>query len=123
MDVDLPLDHFLQTQPAILDAVRKDPDFLYDLYAALCNTEWVRVDNVTKEEFVEALQGENTYSVSWRTAGAICAQIYNLVYPDKETKDYSDYYCAGCEGRTSDKMREIALSFGWEIRVFTEGNT
>ncbi len=116
MDIDGPVDHFLKTQPAILAEVRKDPDFLYDLYAALCNTEWVRVSGQTKEEFIEVLEAA-TYSVSWRTAGAICAEIYNLIYPDKETKDYLDYYCAGSEGQVSDRMCEIALSFGWVIRT------
>lgn len=109
------MDLNLETHPLILAEAAKDSTFLNELYAALCNTEWIRTDNKTKEEFVEALQGENRYSVSWRTAGAICAEIYNRVYIDGEVKSYLDYYCGGNESRVSPRVEQIAHELGWDI--------
>jgi hypothetical protein len=109
------MDLSLETYPRILAEAANDSTFLNELYAALCNTVWIRRDNRTKEEFVEVLQGENKFFVSWRVAGCICADIYNRVYVAGEVKSYIDYYCGGNEGEVSPRVEQVMYELGWDI--------
>jgi hypothetical protein len=57
----------------------EDYNFAQNFYAALCNTVW----DYKNQDF----------SVSWRTAGNVVAEIRNSLFNYKE--DYMDYYCTG----------------------------
>ena len=106
--------------PKIVARVREDTVYAQNLYAALCNTEW------QEQDVVEILR-DRTWSCSWRTAGAIVADI-------RGEGDYLDWYCSGMmrghpddmgttadgidrgylgEGHVSDLVREDLLAIGW----------
>jgi hypothetical protein len=109
------LGHFLhQNIDVLAEEAKKDEHFLYELYGALCNTDWIRQVS-DKDTFVSCLKGDNVYGTSWRGAGAICADIYNHAFPNKEPNDYLSYYCSGSEGRVSERVASIAARLGWKI--------
>ena len=65
----------------IVDKIRGDDAYAQNFYAALCNQEWY------EQDAWEILR-DHTWSVSWRTAGAIVADI-------RGEGDYLDWYCTG----------------------------
>jgi hypothetical protein len=75
------LEYDLRTTDWILEKVRSSEAYAQNLYAALCNREF------TKLEMVPILK-EQTWSCSWRYAGGIIADM-------KGEGDYIDYYCSG----------------------------
>ena len=97
-----------------VEAAKNDADFLHRLYGSLCNTDWIKGCS-DKEEFISCLKGENVFAMSWRAAGAVCADIYNQAFPEKEQHDYMDYYCSGNEGKVFEDISEFVAQFGWKI--------
>ena len=86
-----------------------------NLYAAMCNNLFYKDD----EE----------YSVSWRVAGGIVADIRNTAIENWTKKeDYIDYYCSGMSDRNgylpesvvSDEIREDLLKLGWTIKPYED---
>ena len=65
----------------IVDKVRASEAYAQNLYAAMCNREWQYQD-------VWCLLTDRTWGCSWRTAGAIVADI-------RGEGDYMDWYCSG----------------------------
>jgi hypothetical protein len=80
--------------------------FAQNLYAALCNTDWV-------------YRGK-PFSVSWRGSGRIVSEIRNKLFLHSE--DYLSFYCSGIscdyddrpeergflpEGRVSEEIKEF----------------
>lgn len=59
----------------------KDDIYAQNLYAALCNNEFIRSDLVSYLK-------EEKWSCSWRYAGGIIADI-------RKEGDYMDWYCSG----------------------------
>jgi hypothetical protein len=94
----------------ICDKVCESDTYAQNLYAALCNNEFVKneVLSILKEEF---------WSCSWRYAGGIIADIRH------DGQDYMDWYCSGSaeaygfasEGCVTDEIREDLLKLGWII--------
>ena len=74
------LERELKQSPLILEKV-KDDRYSQNLYAALCNMEWQKVEvlPVLKEEL---------WHCSWRYAGGIVAEL-------RFEGDYLDWYCSG----------------------------
>lgn len=68
--------------------VRNSRVYAQNLYAALCNMRWQKIDilPILKDEF---------WSCSWRSAGGIVAELRNA------DEDYIDWYCSGIRGNTS----------------------
>ena len=65
----------------IVDKIRGDDAYAQNFYAALCNQSW-------RENNAWEILRDHTWSVSWRTAGAIVADI-------RGEGDYLDWYCTG----------------------------
>ena len=71
----------LRTTDWILEKVRADDAYAQNLYAAMCNNEFV------KREMWPLLKDQR-WSCSWRYAGGIIAHM-------QQKGDYIDWYCSG----------------------------
>lgn len=71
----------LRTTDWILDKVRSSDRYAQNLYAALCNMSWQRLD-------VMPILQDQLWGCSWRYAGGIIADM-------REQGDYIDWYCSG----------------------------
>lgn len=121
------LEYDLLTTDWILEKVRNDEAYAQNLYASMCNTDFVRND------VWPLLKGEK-WSCSWRYAGGIIADM-------KQKGDYIDWYCSGIrndsyqdhelteeqrqrlevtnkfvgEGYVTDEIRADLLKLGWVV--------
>jgi hypothetical protein len=111
------LEYDLRTTDWILEKVRTRDDYAQNLYAAMCNREFQRLD------VMPILKGE-TWGCSWRYAGGIIADM-------QEKGDYIDWYCSGIrdsdretedtdslyvtEGTVTDEVREDLNRLGWAV--------
>jgi hypothetical protein len=104
------MEYDLRTCEWILDKVRKSNQYAQNLYAAICNNEFVQCDNtwnILKEEY---------WSASWRYAGGIIADM-------QEKGDYMDWYCSGInsnkgdvsESVVTDEIRADLKKLGWDV--------
>ena len=77
------LEQDMKTSEMILEKV-KDDRYAQNLYAALCNMQWQKVEvlPVLKEEL---------WHCSWRYAGGIVAELQGK-------GDYLEWYCSGIYG-------------------------
>ena len=122
------MEYDLLTTPWILEKVRNSEVYAQNLYAAMCNTGFVKND-------VWPILTEQSWSCSWRYAGGIVADM-------NQQGDYIDYYCSGIrggmdlneeeltpeqrerlkivdqfvgEGVVTDEIREDLLKLGWIV--------
>ena len=112
------LEYDLRTTNWILEKVRNDKVYAQNLYAALCNNDF------RKLEVVPILKEEN-WHCSWRYAGGIIADM-------RQEGDYIDWYCSGIrdidyndraldtnvyvsEGQVTDQIRQDLKNLGWII--------
>ena len=65
--------------------VRDSKTYAQNLYAAMCNMRWQKVDvmPILKDEF---------WTCSWRSSGGLVAKLRNC------GEDYMDWYCSGIGG-------------------------
>lgn len=108
----------LVTTDWILEKVRGDNVYAQNLYAAMCNNDFQKLDTMP------ILKGE-TWSCSWRYAGGIVAHM-------RQQGDYIDWYCSGingayehepdtrtrgevAEGCVTDEIRQDLLALGWAV--------
>lgn len=84
------MEYDLRSTEWILEKVRASEVYAQNLYAAMCNNDFQRVDvENTAENLVDVLKdGLPTWSCSWRYAGGIVADM-------REDGDYIDWYCSG----------------------------
>lgn len=75
------LEYDLRTTDWILEKTRNSDTYAQNLYAALCNNEFVKND-------VWPILKDQRWSCSWRYAGGIVADM-------QEKGDYIDWYCSG----------------------------
>jgi hypothetical protein len=75
------MEYDLVTTDWILEKVRVSEAYAQNLYAAMCNNEFM------KREMWPILK-EQTWSCSWRSAGGIIADM-------RQEGDYIDWYCSG----------------------------
>ncbi len=75
------MEYDLLTTDWILEKVRADDAYAQNLYAAMCNNGFIRL------EVIPVLKGEE-WSASWRYAGGIIADM-------QQKGDYIDWYCSG----------------------------
>ena len=104
------LEYDLLTTDWILEKVRNSQSYAQNLYAAMCNTEFV------KNDVWPRLQDKRC-SYSWRYAGGIIADML-------QEGDYIDWYCSGIanekngyvgEGCVTDEIRDDLLRLGWIV--------
>ena len=110
------LEYDLRTCEPILTKTRNSDQYAQNLYAALCNMEYVKM------EVVPVLR-EEYWSCSWRHAGGIIADM-------REQGDYINWYCSGigdglgngdsdgtkgyvAEGTVTDEIKEDLKQLGW----------
>lgn len=109
MDLDMEL------TPWLVAKVRASDHYAQNLYAAMCNRTW-------QEQAVWPILKNDTWSCSWRSAGAIVAGL-------RGTGDYMDWYCSGMadadhqeewrnrsfvgEGEITDQIRADLARIGW----------
>jgi hypothetical protein len=76
----------------ILAKVKRSDCYRQNLYAALCNNEFQKIDtwNILKDK---------VWSCSWRYAGELVARLYGY-------GDYMDYYCSGMLTDVSSERAE-----------------
>lgn len=134
------LEHDLRSTEWMLEKVRNSEVYAQNLYAAMCNNDFQRVEvENTAENIVDVLKdGLPTWSCSWRYAGGIIADM-------REDGDYIDWYCSGIrdngemdddqfqqlskeqqeryiitkdfvgESVVTDEIREDLLKLGWKV--------
>ena len=97
------MEYDLRTSQELVDKVRSDEVYAQNLYAAMCNNEFIRND------VWPLLKGE-TWSCSWRSAGGIVADM-------KGEGDYIDYYCSGI-GNGDDLTDEQFNQLDYEAKEY-----
>jgi hypothetical protein len=117
------MEYDLLTTDWILKKVRDNDSYAQNLYAAMCNNEFQKLD------VIPILKNE-TWGASWRYAGGIIADM-------QQKGDYIDWYCSGIgggdephvygdgydlkrkgyvpEGRITDEIRADLQQLGWAI--------
>jgi hypothetical protein len=78
------MEYDLRSTDWILDKVRASEVYAQNLYAAMCNNEFQKLD-------VMPILRNDKWSCSWRYAGGIIADM-------RESGDYIDWYCSGIKG-------------------------
>lgn len=82
------LEYDLRSTKWICDKVKAREEYAQNLYAAMCNNEFQKLD-------VWQILKDTKYSCSWRYAGGIIADM-------QEKGDYIDWYCSGIKGGASE---------------------
>jgi hypothetical protein len=108
------MEYDLRSTQWICDKVKSNKTYAQNLYAAMCNMEFVKNE-------VWPLLKDQRWSASWRYAGGIVADM-------RESGDYIDWYCSGIqgepdedwvdlghvpEGTVTDQIREDLFQLGW----------
>jgi len=114
LDEDMALNLIFRTR------VAEDESFAQNVYAALCNNEFIPDRNL-----------QETWSCSWRAAGEYVANLRNQ-YGGREDidEDYLTWYCSGLvnhpeqawveEGQVTDAVREAFKALGWSVVLTNE---
>ena len=100
----------------IMDKAVDNDVYCQNLYAALCNNEFQKLD-------VEPIIIDERWSCSWRYAGGIASKLFN----NMGMEDYMQYYCMGMaveesngyvsEDTVTDEIRADLLSIGWAVVI------
>jgi len=86
----------------MVQKVRNSDEYARNLYAALCNNEFI------KNDFMLALKGDDSWSCTWRYAGGVISDI-------RCTGSYMDWYCSGNEGAVQSEIKEDLNKLGWKL--------
>jgi hypothetical protein len=115
------LEWHLRTTDWILEKVRASEVYAQNLYAAMCNNSFLRL------EVIPILKDEH-WHCSWRYAGGIIADM-------RQEGDYIDWYCSGIrdsdspangfvgESFVTDEIREDLLKLGWKTITDDDSST
>jgi hypothetical protein len=107
------LEYDLRSTNWILEKVQGSDSYAQNLYAAMCNNEFQKLD-------VMPILKDQRWSASWRGAGGIIADM-------REQGDYIDWYCSGImqeghyiegyvpESVVTDEIREDLKKLGWIV--------
>lgn len=87
-----------------VDKVRTSESYAQNLYAALCNNAFQKLD-------VMPVLRDEVWSCTWRYAGGIVADI-------RCEGDYMDWYCSGIRSDPKDIDYAAAEAQGFEIRKY-----
>jgi hypothetical protein len=75
------MEYDLRSTQWILDKVRASESYAQNLYAAMCNMQFIKLDIIP-------ILKDQRWSASWRHAGGIVADM-------RQEGDYIDWYCSG----------------------------
>lgn len=91
------MEYDLRSTEWILEKVRSDHIYAQNLYAAMCNREFQKLD------LIPVLKDQR-WSCSWRRAGGIIADM-------RQEGDYIDWYCSGIRGDklSTEEFQELSL--------------
>ena len=112
------LEYELLTTDWILEKVRASDRYAQNLYAAICNRDFQKLD-------VLPILKDQTWSASWRYAGGIIADM-------QQKGDYIDWYCSGIgeglgngdldgtkgyvpEGIVTEEIETDLKTLGWRV--------
>ena len=107
------MEYDLRSTEWILLKVRASKVYAQNLYAAICNNDFQKLD-------VMPILKNQTWSASWRSAGGIVADM-------RQEGDYIDWYCSGIremdaepngyvpESVVTDEIREDLKTLGWIV--------
>lgn len=106
------LEHDLRSCEWIVEKCKKSETYSQNLYTALCNNEFKKINN----NLLKTFENINFWSCSWRHAGGIVADL-------NENGDYIDWYCSGIggqegffgEGFVTDEIKEDLKKLGWIV--------
>ena len=101
------LEYDLRTSDYIAEKCKTE-HYAQNLYAALCNNEFVKND-------VWPLLTDKRWGCSWRYAGGIIAHI-------RQEGDYIDWYCSGINNDWSDEEYQNASKENQERYLYTKNN-
>lgn len=79
------MEYDLLTTPWILEKARAKNSYAQNLYAAMCNNGFIKLE-------VFPILTEKEWSCSWRYAGGVIADM-------RQEGDYIDWYCSGIGGQ------------------------
>ena len=116
------MEYNLLTTDWILAKVRAKESYAQNLYAAMCNNDFVKLEVVP---ILRQDPDRDCWSASWRGAGGIVADM-------RQQGDYIDWYCSGIgeglgngdpdhvkgyvpEGCITDEIRNDLQQLGWAI--------
>ena len=101
----------------IMAKAYKNEKYCQNLYAALCNNEWI------KAEMLSVLAADY-WHCSWRYAGGVAAGVYDGSTYDG-ADNYLDFYMRGAfddnetiyvnEGTVTDEIRDDFKRIGWYL--------
>jgi len=92
--VDILANHTIQ------ERARTDAAFAVDLYRALSNNEFFRINGGAEA---------GSFACSWRYAGGLISRLVG-------TGTYLDYYCSGDEGTITEEITTLFAEMGWRAR-------
>lgn len=103
------MEYDLRVTDWILQKARLSPTYAQNLYAAMCNNDFQKID-------VMPILKDQRWSCSWRHAGGIIAHM-------RQEGDYIDWYCSGyseepgivSESTVTDEVREDLHKLGWIV--------
>ncbi len=107
------MEHDLRTTNWILNKARSSESYAQNLYAAMCNNGFIKLD-------VIPILKQEEWSCSWRYAGGIIADM-------RQEGDYIDWYCSGIrnpedepkdfvpEGCITAEIRNDLQRLGWAV--------
>lgn len=130
------MEHDLRTASWILEKVRSSETYSQNLYAAMCNNEFLKILDEEAPETIDKILKNDipTWSCSWRYAGGIVADM-------REKGDYIDWYCSGirntgddnecidtnyddrkyvAESVVTDEIRADLLNLGWRVQEYDD---
>jgi len=87
------MEYDLRSTEWICDKVKESQVYSQNLYAAMCNNEFQKLD-------VMPILKDQRWSASWRSAGGIVADM-------REEGDYIDWYCSGIRDNTQLSPEEF----------------
>jgi hypothetical protein len=110
------LEHDLMNCDWLRDKVRASDTYAQNLYAAMCNQSWQKLDVID-------ILTDREWCCTWRYAGGIVAEL-------REEGDYMNWYCSGMgsglgngdedgskgyvgEGMVTDEIEEDLKTLGW----------
>ena len=115
------LEKDLRATDWIVEKVRKSEIYAQNLYAALCNNQFMKNE-------VWPVLADKKWSCSWRYAGGIIADI-------TEQGSYMDWYCSGIaalenfnetnpgfvpESKVTEEIESDLMSINWKVLPYTE---
>ena len=91
------MEYDLRSTDWILDKVRESDVYAQNLYASMCNRDFI------KHDVIPILKNQR-WSCSWRYAGGIVADMQGK-------GDYIDWYCSGIRGErlTEEEFQKLSL--------------